>query len=308
MRRFHIPTMSSLLAFEAAARHESFTLAARELFLTESAVSRQIASLESSFGVPLFARAKQRVILTRAGSVYAVQVRRSLEKLDKDTLSLLAHGNDSGSLELAVLPTFASQWLIPKLPEFNGRFPDVRISMSAKTDSFSFDDTHFDAAVHYGMPTWPNSCSDFLFGETVLPICAKGLISEPLQSAADLLRYPLLHSTTRPDDWSQYLETFEVSEKRAIRGVRYELHSMLVAAAAAGLGIALVPSFAVGSDALKALDLCSPWQPIEVESQAYYLVYPTTGMHNRNLEVFRSWLLSKAEEAKPHRAGAVGAA
>lgn len=97
--------MGALLAFEAAARHESFTHAARELFLTESAVSRQINTLESNLGVRLFARAKQRVVLTKAGKVYSAQVRRALEQLDRDTLSIIAHGSGGGYLELAVLPT-----------------------------------------------------------------------------------------------------------------------------------------------------------------------------------------------------------
>src|ERR1700751_248339 len=129
MRKFKIPNMGALLAFEAAARHESFTHAAKELFLTESAVSRQIATLEANLGVHLFVRAKQRVVLTRAGRIYGTQVRRSLEHLDRDTLSIIAHGVGGGYLELAVLPTFASQWLIPRLAAFNTQYPDVRVEM-----------------------------------------------------------------------------------------------------------------------------------------------------------------------------------
>src|SRR5580698_11601211 len=121
--------MGALLAFEAAARHESFTLAARELFLTESAVSRQIATLESNLGVRLFVRIKQRVVLTKAGKVYSAQVRRALEGLDRDTLSIIAHGSGGGYLELAALPTFASHWLIPRMGDFNARYPDVRVNM-----------------------------------------------------------------------------------------------------------------------------------------------------------------------------------
>ena len=132
MRKFKIPNMSALLAFEAAARHESFTHAAKELFLTESAISRQIATLESNLGVRLFVRSKQRVVLTRAGRLYGTQVRRALENLDRDTLSIIAHGSGGGYLELAVLPTFASQWLIPRMKDFNDRNPDVRINMASR--------------------------------------------------------------------------------------------------------------------------------------------------------------------------------
>src|ERR1700756_3632718 len=128
--------MSALLALEAAARHESFTHAAREMFLTESAVSRQIATLEANLGVRLFVRAKQRVVLTRAGRLYGTQVRRALENLDRDTLSIIAHGSGGGYLELAVLPTFASQWLIPRLKDFCDHNPNVRVNMGVRTDMF----------------------------------------------------------------------------------------------------------------------------------------------------------------------------
>src|ERR1700722_14107618 len=139
MRKFKIPNTSALLAFEAAARHESFTYAARELFLTESVFSRQINTLETNLGVRLFVRAKQRVVLTRAGKLYSTQVRRALETLDRDTLSIVAHGSGGGYLELAVLPTFASQWLIPRMLDFNEKNPDVRVNLGVRTDTFTFE-------------------------------------------------------------------------------------------------------------------------------------------------------------------------
>ena len=113
-----LPSMSALIAFEAAARHESFTHAARELCLTESAISRQINGLESSLQIQLFVRVKQRVMLTKAGSLYSEQVRDILRTLERNTISIAAHGSGEGSLELAVLPTFATEWLIPRLPGF----------------------------------------------------------------------------------------------------------------------------------------------------------------------------------------------
>jgi hypothetical protein len=140
VRKFKIPSMGALLAFEAAARHESFTHAARELFLTESAVSRQIATLEGNLGVRLFVRVKQRVVLTKAGKVYSAQVARALEGLDRDTLSIIAHGSGGGYLELAALPTFASHWLIPRLADFNASYPDVRVNLGVRTGTFPFAD------------------------------------------------------------------------------------------------------------------------------------------------------------------------
>ena len=299
MRKFKIPNMSALLAFEAAARHESFTHAAKELFLTESAVSRQIATLESNLGVRLFVRSKQRVMLTRAGRLYGTQVRRALENLDRDTLSIIAHGSGGGYLELAVLPTFASQWLIPRMKDFNDRNPDVRINMGIRTDLFSFEESHFEAAIHYGKPTWPGTSSDYLFGEEVVPVCSPSLLERRIRKPHELLRYPLLHSTTRPDAWSRWFSNVGVEDNATMQGVRYELHSMLISAAAAGLGMALVPKFFV-DEQLAQLGLMIPFAApaapaaATVEESAYYLVYPTELSHGKPLELFRSWLLDEA--------------
>lgn len=298
MRKFKTPGTAALLAFEAAARHESFTHAARELFLTESAVSRQIATLETQLGVRLFVRAKQRVVLTRAGRLYGTQVRRTLEQLDRDTLSIMAHGSGGGSLELAVLPTFASEWLIPRMKDFDDRHPDVRVNMGVHTDLFTFDETHFEAAIHFGQPTWPGTSSDYLFGEEVVPVCRPSILKGPVRTAADLLTYPLLHSTTRPSAWLQWFAEQRVEDHRALQGVRYELHTMLIAGAAAGLGIALVPKFFVEGQ-LATLGLTIPFDVKSVAESAYYLVYPTELTHGQPLSVFREWLLDQAKAYRP---------
>jgi len=298
MRKFKIPNMSALMAFEAAARHESFTQAARELFLTESAVSRQIATLESYLGVRLFVRAKQRVVLTRAGKLYGMQVHHSLEQLNCDTLSITAHGGGA-SLDLAVLPTFASEWLIPRMKDFTDRHPDVRVNMGVRTDTFSFDESHFEAAIHYGKPTWPGTSYDYLFGEEVVPICSPTLLKKPIKKAQELLAYPLLHSTTRPDGWTQWFASLGIEDNATMQGVRYELHTMLTAGAAAGLGIALVPHFLI-EEQLTHLGLVIPFDRPQAAAtdrdNAYYLIYPTELSHGKQLEIFRAWLLEQTAD------------
>ncbi|MGI4861334.1 MAG: LysR family transcriptional regulator [Janthinobacterium lividum] len=293
MRKFKIPNMSALLAFEAAARHESFTHAAKELFLTESAVSRQIAILEANLGVRLFVRARQRVVLTRAGRIYGMQIGRALRDLDRDTLSIIAHGGGGGYLELAVLPTFASQWLIPRIRDFYDRAPNVRVNMGVRTEMFSFAESHFEAAIHYGKPTWPGASSDYLFGEEVVPVCAASLLAQPIKTARDLLAYPLLHSTTRPTGWTEWFASLGVDDGRTMHGVRYELHTMTISAAAAGLGVALVPRFFI-SGQLRQLGLVVPFEAVLKADAAYYLVYPTELRHGPLFEQFREWLLQQA--------------
>jgi LysR family glycine cleavage system transcriptional activator len=295
MRKFRIPSIAALMAFEAAARHESFTLAAKEVSLTESAISRQIAVLESTLGVSLFVRNKQRVVLTRAGALYATQIRRSMQSLDRDTVNVMAMGSSGGYLDLAVLPTFASHWLIPRIHDFNTQHPDILINMGVETDIFTFSETHFEAAIHYGAPTWPGCSADYLFGEEVVPICSKHLIKQPVSHPKQLLDYPLLHSRTRPDAWRKWFSDVEINDPKTMVGVRYELHTMLMSGAAAGLGIALVPKFFVENQ-LDQFNLIIPYQTSGITESAYYLVYPTELSHGKPLTQFRHWLLQEAAD------------
>jgi len=294
MHKIKLPSMGALLAFEAAARHESFTRASMELFLTESAVSRQIAILEDNLGVRLFVRSKQRVVLTRAGRLYSLQVRDALESLDRDTISIMAHGGGGGFLELAVLPTFATEWLIPRMKHFNKQFDEVRVNMGVRTDTFSFPDSHFEAAIHYGKPTWSGTSADYLFGEDIVPVCARTLLGESILGPEDLIKYPLLHSTTRPNEWRRWFSHFGVDDNAAMHGTRYESHSMLIAAASAGLGIALVPRFFI-SGRPHLFDIIIPVDRMFAKEEAYYLVYPTELSHGKPLQVFRDWLLGEAK-------------
>jgi len=292
MRRIRTPNMAALSAFEAAARHESFTSAAKELSLTESAISRQICILEDNLNVSLFVRVKQRVILTKAGRLYGEQVRASLRTLERDTLSIAAHGTGRGSLELAVLPTFALEWLIPRLHAFHAK-SGIRINMGVRTSPFSFDEEHFEAAIHHGKPVWPRASADLLFGETMIPIAHRDLVGDEVSSAADLLRFPLLYSTTRPDSWRQWFEAAGVHDASTENTAGFELHSMLVRAAEAGLGIALVPEFLVPAIAWTNGLVRAHKMSIPAED-SYYLVCPSDMRHNRPFELFREWILLEA--------------
>ena len=146
MRR-KIPSTDALIAFEAAARHLSFTRSAEELSLTQSAVGRQVAALEEYLGTPLFNRFKRRISLTEAGELYAKRVRENLERIERDTLATMAHRSAGGILELAVIPTFATRWLIPRLPEFYTKHENVVINLTTRAAPFLFKDTPFDAAI-----------------------------------------------------------------------------------------------------------------------------------------------------------------
>ena len=193
MRR-RIPGLELLAAFETAARHQSFTRAAEELSLTQSAVCRQIAALEDYLGVRLFNRIKKRVTRSEAGQLYAKQVRESLKRIEHDTLSLMAHRGSGGVVELAVIPTFATRWLIPRLVSFHEENPSITLDLTTRAEPFMFTDTPFDAAIHFGDPIWPGAITEYLFGEEIVPVCSPSLIEGREQITPEVLsRLPLLH-------------------------------------------------------------------------------------------------------------------
>lgn len=293
MRR-KIPGTEVLIAFETAARHQSFTRAAEELVLTQSAVCRQISSLESQLGVQLFNRIKKRVTLSEAGQIYAKQVRENLKRIEHDTLSVMAHRGSGGVLELAVIPTFATRWLIPRLVNFHSQQPNITVDLTTRAEPFLFTDTPFDAAVHYGDPVWPGARTEFLFGEEMIPVCHPALLEGKTEiEPAELEKLPLLHQSARPDAWRDWFEFSGLANFNAMGGPRYELFSMILAAAKAGLGVALVPRFFVGGE-LTAGELVTPCHHVLRSARSYYLVYPEDKIESASLQVFRQWLLDEA--------------
>jgi len=294
MRR-KIPGTELLIAFETAARHQSFTRAAEELSLTQSAVCRQIAALESNLGVPLFNRIKKRVTLSEAGQIYARQVRENLKRIEHDTLSLMAHRGAGGVLELAVIPTFATRWLIPRLGRFHTAHPGITLDLTTRAEPFMFNDTDFDAAIHYGDPVWPGAIAEYLFGEDMVPVCSPALLKGKTQIDPDELeRLPLLHQSARPDAWREWFAAAGLANVNAMGGARYELFSMLVEAALAELGVALVPRFFVLSE-IASGQLVSPCSTVLHSQRNYYLVYPENRVGSVPLQTFCRWLREQAQ-------------
>lgn len=149
MRRM-LPTIQSLLCFESAAKHASYTQAAQELSLTQSAVSRQVKQLEEFLGLTLFNRTRHGVELTHSGQQYYQAIKGHLLALERSTLELIAHKGLGGSLKLGVVPTFATRWLLPRLREFNTLHPEVTVHLETSTRPFLFSEQAFDAAVYTG--------------------------------------------------------------------------------------------------------------------------------------------------------------
>lgn len=293
MRR-KIPNTWALLAFDACARHESFTKAAVELSLTQSAVCRQIAGLEEFLGLQLFHRSKRGVTLTDAGRIYSRQIAQRLNALERDTLELMAHRGQGGSLELAVLPTFATRWLMPRLPVFQRANPDITLNLSISTRPFLFNETEFDAAIHCGPAAWPGVQASTLMQETLVPVCSPALI-HPHQSLSvqQLQEYPLLQQSTRPYVWRAWFESLGLKVEGDLAGPRYELFSMLGQAAMAQMGICLIPPFLIEEE-LRTGQLIIPLVHPYTSGNSYRLLVPEEKIPSAALITFSAWLLTEA--------------
>jgi len=297
MRR-KIPATHTLLCFEASARHGSYTRAAQELSLTQSAVSRQVALLEELLGQPLFQRARHGVTLTPRGVDYARQVAQVLKTLERDTLDAMSGQGAAGAITLAAVPTFAARWLIPRLPAFHALHPDVVVHIETRTRPFMFSDSDVDAALFALTPAqttqWAGTRMTPLMAEVVIPVCAPALLGgRPLLDAATLARSPLLQQSTRPDAWRQWFEAAgladDLSAPAALAGPRFEQFSMTAAAAAAGMGIALVPRLLIEAELARG-DLV-PAHPLALPGERHYgLVEPEGGETPLALAYFTRWL------------------
>jgi len=292
MRR-KIPSTSALVSFEAAARHESFTKAAEELSLTQSAICRQIGSLESFLGIELFRRSRRGVKLTEAGLSYSRRVATQLDAVERDTLSVMGN-QGANSIELAVVPTFGTQWLLPRLKDFQRHQPEVTVNLTNRTRPFLFADTDFDAAIYFGDADWSGTESYRLMGENPVPVCSPALLGNRTQLAPEeIATLPLLQQTTRPYAWRQWFSGLDMNIARDMTGPRYELFSMLAQAASHEMGIALIPPFLIQRELMEKRLVVANSHALH-SLKAYYLMIPVRKVESASLRAFRDWLVEQA--------------
>ncbi|MCK0197218.1 LysR family transcriptional regulator [Ancylobacter sp. 6x-1] len=291
-RRF-LPSLPLLMAFEAAARNESITAAARELNLTQSAVSRQIKALEEQLGVELFHRERQTIRLTAGGHAYVREIREALQKISTASLNLRANPF-GGTLNLAILPTFGTRWLAPRLPDFLQRFPGITINLVTKLSVFDFRLETADAAIHFGKADWQGAELALLRRETVIPACSPALKAQYGFVEPTVIREaPLLHLTTRPDAWERWMRLNGVPADH-VHGMLFDQFATAAQAAMAGLGVALLPTFLI-EDELRDGRLVPAYDAPMTGEEAYYLAWPRDRTAHPPLIAFRDWLLAVTE-------------
>lgn len=281
--------MSMLQAFDAAARNESFTEAAADLGLTQGAISRQVRALELQLDARLFARVGKTVRLTETGRRYAQEVEKALQTVRLASLDAMTHRR-GGTLNLAILPTFGTRWLMPRFPAFLRAHPEITVNFATKLSPFDFKKEDLHAAIHYGQTDWPDSRSTFLMREETVPVGAPALLRERQSlHPADLYELPLLQLATRPRAWQEWFRVAGLDRPVPV-GMVFEQIATIAQATVAGLGLALLPRFLIENELRRGelqvvLDL-----PLK-SSFAYYLVTPTDRADYAPVVAFRHWLL-----------------
>lgn len=290
-RRF-LPSINALLAFEAVARLGSATQAALELSLTQSAISRQLKTLEDQLGVALLDRQGRRLVLTDAGESYVGQVREVLARLAQASISARTNPM-AGALNLAILPGFGMHWLAPRLRDFAQAHPEVTVNLSTRLHPFSFQSSPFDAAIHFGKEDWPAVGYLPLMPETVVPVCSPDLLDAPLDDPAEILRFALLHLDTRPKGWSRWLTALGVTQEPP-SGMMFDQFSTMAQAAVHGLGVALLPTFSADPYLRDGKLILASTQTTQ-SIGSYYLVWPEDRAESAALKSFKKWIAGQTD-------------
>ncbi len=288
-----IPPLNALRTFESVARLASFTKASQELHVTQGAVSRQIANLESWLAMKMFDRGRHSIQLTPQGTAYFESMGEIFDLIDKSTRALQSQ-QDSQLLKIKLPPTFAIRWLMPRLARFHARFPgtEVQITTSHQRVNFALEDV--DISIH-SEPIPPKSAGFVrLFGETLIPVCAPNLLTSghPLHKPQDLSRHDRLCSMNRPNDWMKWLRAAGVSHLEGLEGLKFENAALAYQAATNGLGVMMGLLSFVKDDLTRGL-LVAPFD-LQVKTEgAYYLSYSDTQVKTQRVFEFESWLMEE---------------
>ncbi|HXH02660.1 MAG TPA: transcriptional regulator GcvA [Candidatus Competibacteraceae bacterium] len=295
----HLPPLNWLRAFEAAARHLSFTRAAEELNVTQAAVSQHVKALEERLGLLLFRRTPQGLMLTDAGQAYLPRLRDAFDLIARGTRELYSLERQ-GSLTVRVPSSLSLQWLVPRLQRFHRRHPQIDIRMTALGQEVDFSRDDIDMEIRYGNGRWSGLEAVLIGHERVFPVCSPALAANedlPLHEPRDLARHTLLHVTGYPhyrEDWGFWLHAFGLDELKAAHSLEFDQSAAALQAAVNSVGVALGRSPIVSAE-LAAGRLVAPFPEHEIVGQgAYWLVYPSTTSERPKLAAFREWLLEEA--------------
>jgi LysR family glycine cleavage system transcriptional activator len=288
--RDRLPPLHALRAFETAARHLNFSRAAEELSVTHSAVSHQIKALEGHLGVKLFRRSGRAMLLTGDGQRLYVHVREAFGRLQRGVAELRDDARRS-TLTVSVLPGFAARWLVPRLPEFYRRHPDMDVNLRATVELTDFSREEVDLAVRFGAGDWPELTAEKLLDEEIFPVCSpryrKGRLP---RTPEELLGCTLLHHVYEP--WGQWFRAVGMTAPAIPHGPGFSESNLLLKAAVEGQGVALALGVLVENE-LKTGELVQCFPGLRAR-YAYYLVHPQQNPLPPKVEAFKAWLKQEA--------------
>jgi len=289
------PSMSLLLAFDAAARHLNYTRAGAELSLTQSAVSRHVQALESLLEVPLFRREGRNIVLTDIGRMYQSEVSAALQRLRNASLQAISYRSGGGSFHLAVLPTFGAKWLMPRLGRFYAQNPGTMVHLHSRIGRFDLDLAGIDAVIGVGDGNWPGLQAHHIRDETVLPVSNADIAQKKSnRTADDVVEHLLLQVAARPDTWRRWFVEQGLPLDSMRLGPQFELTSHLTQALVSGLGIGLLPTFLV-QDELRS-GVLMPFVDLPFNTGAsYYLWVAPDELQLPPIAAFVRWLEEERE-------------
>ena len=296
----HLPPLTALRAFEAAARHLSFSKAADELHVTPAAVSHQIHALEQDLGVMLFHRMNRAIELTASAQVLLPGLSEAFSGIQSAVKRLRAH-NDTGTLTVTASPSLAAKWLVLRLHRFQERHPDIDVRISATDEVVDLTMADFDLAIRYGCGKYPGLEVELLFTNEVFPACSPQLLSTgpPLRTPEDLSRHTLIHDQAIERDplvptWAMWLKAAGVKNPPAGAGLTFNSISLALDAAVAGQGVVLAYSNIAAAD-LAAGRLVRLFSLALPDQFAYYIVTAPGALERPKVRAFRNWLRQEAD-------------
>lgn len=284
-----MPSMTALQCFEAVARHLSFTRAAEELHLTQSAVSKQVAQLEDMLQHLLFRRIRRRLQLTPAGELYLAEVNKILNQVAMSTHYILSYGGNTEVLKVATQPTFGARWLIPHLKGFGKANPNIHLDLRNVLEPFDLLEGKADVVFFFGQGTWPGAECIELFGETMVPVCAPDLFASGIASPEQLGEQVLMQCVSRPEAWHDWFDSLGLQTSHSYHGPRFETFYMCIRAAQAGCGVALVPRFLV-EDELADGKLVIAWDHELPSAGKHFMAFAEHAAEVPKIRAFVKWI------------------
>jgi LysR family transcriptional regulator, glycine cleavage system transcriptional activator len=300
-----LPPLNALRAFEAAARHGSFSAAAQELRVTDSAVSQQVRTLERYLGTRLFKRLPRGLLLTELGSTYLPVLTAGFDRLSEATTRLRS-GGVGGLLTVAALPAFASGWLLPRISRFRERYPRIDLLLKTGRALADFRREDVDVAIRFGTGGGNDTKSIFLLAEEVFPVASPTLVAPSLMpmSVGDLRMLPLLHDVDGHPaqpwlSWQGWFERAGVDSPTALRGLKFTDSIVLLSAAVAGLGVALGRGPNI-EGLLARGQLVRLTQDSWKAAWSYNLVAPPANFSRPHVRAFVEWIVAEAQGNLAH--------